>query len=57
MESMHDAGFRYLKVHKRKISNKMLTPYRDKNGRFTNSSNGRKVYAEEYVVIGKKIRA
>lgn len=56
MESMYDASFRYLKVHKRKISNKILTPYRDKNGRFTKSSSGKKVYSEEFIVIGKKMR-
>lgn len=55
-EAMYRSGFRYLKVHKRKISNKILTPYRDANGKFTSSSKGRKVYAEEYIVIGKKMK-
>ena len=55
-EAMYQAGFRYLKVHKRKISNKILTPYRDKSGKFTSSSTGRKIYAEEFIVIGKKTR-
>jgi len=57
MESMYAEGFRNLEVIKRKISNKILTPYRDKSGKFTNSSNGRKIYAEEFIVIGKKERA
>ena len=57
IESMYNAGFRNIKVHKRKISNKFLTPYRDKNGKFTSSSTGRKIYAEEFIVIGKKTRA
>ena len=55
-DAMHNAGFRYLKVHKRKISNKILTPYRDKSGKFTTSSTGRKIYAEEFIVIGKKMK-
>jgi len=35
---------------------KILIAYRDKSGKFTSSSTGRKVYAEEFVVIGKKMR-
>jgi len=57
MEAMYAEGFRNLEVIKRKISNKILTPYRDKSGKFTNSSTGRKIYAEEFIVIGKKERA
>lgn len=55
MEAMYKEGFRNLEVIKRKISNKILTPYRDSGGKFTNSSTGRKIYAEEFIVIGKKI--
>lgn len=57
MEAMYEEGFRNLEVIKRKISNKILTPYRDNSGKFTNSSTGRKIYAEEFIVIGKKVRA
>ena len=57
LESMCSQGFSKPKVLKRKISNKILTPYRDQQGKFTNSSDGRKVYAEEYIVIGQKKRA
>ncbi|QVK21760.1 DNA adenine methylase [Mycoplasmatota bacterium] len=46
-----------IKLVKRKISNKSLTPYRDKNGRFTKDKNARKIYSEEFVVIGRKFDA
>lgn len=54
VESMINAGFSDIEITKRKISNKILTPYRDKNGKFTTDKNSRKVYAEEFIVIGKK---
>jgi len=53
-ESMFDAGYREVSVSKRKISQKILTPYRDKRGKFTSDSNGRKVYNEEFIVCGRK---
>ena len=53
-ESMFDAGYREVSVSKRKISRKILTPYRDKRGKFTTDSNGRKVYNEEFIICGKK---
>ncbi len=54
VESLYDAGFKKVFITKRKISNKFLTPYRDKNGRFTKRDLGRKIYSEEYIVIGEK---
>ncbi len=54
VESMINTGFTEIEITKRKISNKILTPYRDKNGKFTTDKNSRKVYAEEFIVIGKK---
>ncbi len=54
VESMLNVGFKDIEITKRKISNKILTPYRDKNGKFTTDKNSRKVYAEEFIVIGKK---
>ena len=54
IESMLDVGFKDIEITKRKISNKILTPYRDKNGKFTTDKNSRKVYAEEFIVIGRK---
>ncbi|MFA6724155.1 MAG: class I SAM-dependent methyltransferase [Lentisphaeria bacterium] len=53
-ESLLDAGFSSLHVSKRKISNKILTPYRDKRGKFTTNANGRKVYSEEFIIVGRK---
>lgn len=53
-ESLFDAGFSEVTVTKRKISNKILTPYRDKLGKFTSNSSGRKVYSEEFIIIGRK---
>lgn len=53
-ESLKDAGFGDVRITKRKISNKILTPYRDENGRFTSDHSGRKIYSEEFILIGKK---
>ncbi|MDH6357078.1 DNA methyltransferase [Parabacteroides sp. PF5-9] len=54
VESMINYGYTEIEVTRRKISNKILSPYRDENGKFTSNSNSRKVYAEEFIVIGKK---
>ncbi|WP_446810152.1 hypothetical protein ACH50O_00710 [Methylomonas sp. 2BW1-5-20] len=53
-ESMMDAGFREISVTKRKISKKILTPYRDERGKFTTNAGGRKVYSEEFILLGRK---
>ena len=53
-ESLFDAGFSSVNVTKRKISNKILTPYRDKRGKFTTNAEGRKVYNEEFILVGSK---
>lgn len=53
-ESLYAAGYNSVSVSKRKISNKMLTPYRDAVGRFTTNAKGRKIYNEEYILIGRK---
>ena len=53
-EALFNAGFTEVSVTKRKISNKILTPYRDKWGKFTSNANGRKVYSEEFIIIGRK---
>lgn len=52
-ESMIDSGFSQIMVTKRKISGKILTPYRDENGRFSSRANKRKIYSEEFIVIGR----
>jgi len=53
LESMFSVGYKDIEITKRKISNKILTPYRDKKGKFTTDKNSRKVYAEEFIIIGK----
>ncbi|MCS2498549.1 hypothetical protein NXW59_13835 [Bacteroides fragilis] len=54
IESMYSAGFRDLEIIQRKISKKILTPYRDSRGKFTSNKNSRQVYSEEFIIIGKK---
>ncbi len=54
-ESLLKSGFSTIQTTKRKISNKNLTPFRDANGKFSSDeSGGKKIYAEEYIVIGRK---
>ena len=50
---MDRAGFSSVKIIPRKVSLKTMTPYRDDQGRFTRDSTQRKVYSEEFVVIGR----
>ena len=54
VESLLSSGFTKVKVSKRIISNKTLSPYRDVNGKFSSDATKRKVYHEEYVVIAHK---
>ncbi len=53
-ESLLKAGFCDLRVTKRSIRGKTLTPFRNKQGRFTTDSNSRQVYAEEFIIVGRK---
>ena len=53
-ESLYDSGFSELSITKRKISKKILTPYRDHLGKFSTDASGRKVYSEEFILIGRK---
>jgi DNA modification methylase len=53
-ESLLASGFKRVRVAKRKMSGKILTPYRDRLGQFSRSSTGRHVYAEEFVLIASK---
>lgn len=53
--SMGRAGFGEIDVIPRRVSLKIMTPYRDSRGRFTRDSGQRKVYAEEFVLIGRKL--
>ena len=51
---MTRASFREVEAIQRKVSLKTMTPYRDARGRFTRDSTQRKVYGEEFVVIGRR---
>jgi len=53
-QCMESAGFRDIEAHPRRVSLKIMTPYRDARGRFTRDSAERKVYAEEFVVTGRR---
>ena len=51
---MTSAGFQDIEAFQRRVSLKIMTPYRDARGRFTRDPTKRKVYAEEFVVIGRR---
>lgn len=55
--SMQETGFSQIEIYRRNIKNKILTPYRDANGKFSSDKNSRKVYSEEFVIIGRKFNA
>ena len=52
--SMERAGFRRVTATPRKVSLKIMTPYRDTKGRFTRNTSERQVYAAEFVLTGIK---
>ena len=52
--SMERAGFEDICAVPRKVSSKIMTPYRDSLGRFTRDATERQVYAEEFVLIGRR---
>lgn len=55
VESMFESGFKRVFITKRKISNKLLTPYRTRTGQFSTATKAsRKIYAEEFIVKGIK---
>lgn len=53
-EAMQNSGFQEISASKRRITNKFLTPYRDKVGKFTTDKSGRKIYSEEFIIVGRK---
>ena len=56
VECLFAEGFRDVRVDRRKISNKILTPYRDTNGKFAMpDASSKKVYAEEFVIFAKQL--
>ena len=54
IETLLDEGFDGVEVERRKISNKILTPYRDSVGKFTTDKKSRKIYSEEFIIFAKK---
>ena len=53
-DCLRNAGFSNVRRTKRRITGKILTPYRNKKGRFSRSANAaKKIYAEEYVLTGR----
>lgn len=54
-ESMIINGFTIQQISKRKIANKFLPSHRDVNGKFSSNKEDRKIYSQEYIVIGKKL--
>ena len=53
-DCMARAGFRDVEAVPRKVSWKIMTPYRDARGRFTRDSTQRSVYGKEFVVVGRR---
>ena len=51
---MKRAGFTQVSATPRKVSRKIMTPYRDCKGRFTRNPGERQAYAEEFVLTGMK---
>ena len=56
VQCLENEGFSDIKAAKRKISNKLLTPYRDKIGRFSSDKTQRTVYHEEFIISGRMMR-
>lgn len=53
-ESLLNEGFYNVTIKRRKISNKILTPYRDKNGKFSSDKTIRKIYSEEFLIFAQR---
>lgn len=56
IQSLLDEGLTDIKAAKRRISNKLLTPYRDDYGRFSSDKSSRTIYHEEYIISGRMWR-
>jgi DNA modification methylase len=53
-ECMFENGFVEVDIYKRRISNKLLSPFRDKDGKFSNDKRKRSVYSYEFVIIAQR---
>ncbi len=49
-----EAGFVGIRMEKRKITGKILSPYRTEKGKFSSNPADKEVYAEEFVLTGRK---
>lgn len=49
-----EAGFVGIRMEKRKITGKILSPFRTEKGKFSANPSDKKVYAEEFVLTGRK---
>lgn len=53
VQCLKNKGFTDIKAAKRRISNKLLTPYRDECGRFSSDKTQRTIYHEEFIISGR----
>ncbi len=53
VQSLLDEGFIDIKAGRRRISNKLLTPYRDEIGRFSSDKSKRTIYHEEFIISAR----
>lgn len=53
-ESLIIKGFQIEQISKRRVENKFLPSHRDKNGKFSSDKSDRKIYSQEYIIIGRK---
>lgn len=56
IQCLRNEGFSDIKAAKRRISNKLLTPYRDESGRFSSDKTQRTIYHEEFIISGRMWR-
>lgn len=56
IQCLKNEGFTDIKAAKRRISNKLLTPYRDELGRFSSDKTQRTIYHEEFIISGRMWR-
>lgn len=54
VQCLMDSGFQDIKATRRMISKKILTPYRDENGKFSSDKDKREVYHEEFIITARK---
>jgi methylase of polypeptide subunit release factors len=54
VELLLNNDFVDVEITKRKVSGKILTPYRDSTGRFSAEETSKKVYSEEFIIAARK---